>query len=204
MADQNPHDDTVPDVSPERPYSDFDYSRGAYRAGYTGERLRRRHEFPGEYQESPGRKYDHDFGYGNRYRREYMRGERDTTPQYGPGDEMPRREGRFNWRSEGPSGQRYPRGPHTGHGPAGYQRSEERIFEDVCDRLTAHGWVDASDVEVDVGNGVVTLRGQVSSRREKRLAEDSAASVRGVQDVQNRLTIRGIGSAPEGGQTDEG
>lgn len=191
--------------SPERPYSDYDYTRGAYRKGYTGERMRRDTHFPGEYDETPGRKYDYDYGYGNRYRREYMRGERDTTPEYGPGDERPRRRGRFNWRREAPSGERpsfaerprYPRGPHSGKGPAGYERSNRRILEDVCERLTAHGWVDAGEIEVEAQNGVVTMRGQVADRRQKRMAEDSAISVSGVRDVQNRLTIRDLGGSPE-------
>jgi len=30
-------------------------------------------------------------------------------------------------------------GPHSGRGPQGYRRSDERIHEEVCDRLTAHG-----------------------------------------------------------------
>ena len=70
------------------------------------------------------------------------------------------------------------------------ERSSRRMLEDVCERLTAHGWVDASNVQVEVANGVVTLRGTVDDRRQKRMAEDSAVGVRGVQDIQNRLTIR--------------
>lgn len=228
MADQQEYDqDTDPQAepgrtdfdSPERPYSDFDYTQGAYREGYSGERMRRRAHFPGEYDETPGRKYDYDYGYGNRYRREYMRGQRDASPQYGPGDEMPRRHrrprrrGRFNWRREGPSGEgvsmgrafydqepfegRFPRGPHSGKGPAGYQRSNRRILEDVCERLTGHGWVDAGEIEVETENGVVTLRGQVDDYRQKRMAEDSAISVSGVRDVQNRLTVRDRGAKAE-------
>src|SRR5207237_3035463 len=42
------------------------------------------------------------------------------------------------------------RGPYTGHGPRGYQRGDDRIREDVCERLTRHGMLDASDVEVVV------------------------------------------------------
>ncbi|MDX1665310.1 MAG: BON domain-containing protein [Candidatus Promineifilaceae bacterium] len=81
------------------------------------------------------------------------------------------------------------RGPHTGKGPAGYRRSSERIEEDVCERLTHDGWVDATNVEVEVEEDVVNLRGTVDSRRSKRRAEDLAESVRGVFDVMNYLTI---------------
>jgi len=34
-------------------------------------------------------------------------------------------------------------GPHAGRGPRGYTRSDERIREDICDRLAEHGFVDA-------------------------------------------------------------
>ena len=80
-------------------------------------------------------------------------------------------------------------GPHTGLGPAGYTRSDERIHEDVCERLTHHGAVDASDIEISVEDGIVTLSGTVDWFRSKRMAEDTALSVSGVRDVQNRLTL---------------
>jgi hypothetical protein len=81
-------------------------------------------------------------------------------------------------------------GPHAGRGPRGYQRSNERIQEDIYERLTVHGQIDATDVEVRVDNGEVTLTGQVSDRRAKRLAEDVAESVNGVRDVHNELRLR--------------
>jgi hypothetical protein len=81
-------------------------------------------------------------------------------------------------------------GPHVGRGPKGYQRSEERIREEVNDRLTAHGLVDATDVEVRVQNGEITLTGFVDSREAKRAAEDCAEDVSGVREVHNHLRIR--------------
>lgn len=80
-------------------------------------------------------------------------------------------------------------GPHVGRGPEGYTRSPERIQEDVCERLTHHGYLDASHIRVRVEKDEVTLEGQVDSRRAKRLAEDLAEHVRGVRDVHNRLRI---------------
>ena len=81
-------------------------------------------------------------------------------------------------------------GPHVGRGPKGYQRSEERMREEINDRLTAHGLIDASDVEVRIQNAEVTLTGFVDSRDAKRAAEDCAEDVQGVREVHNHLRIR--------------
>ncbi|MDQ3950889.1 MAG: BON domain-containing protein, partial [Gemmatimonadota bacterium] len=77
-----------------------------------------------------------------------------------------------------------------GRGPRGYRRSDERIREDINDRLTWHPDIDASDVEVRVENGEVTLSGVVEDRRAKRLAADIADEVAGVEDVHNQLKVR--------------
>jgi hypothetical protein len=81
-------------------------------------------------------------------------------------------------------------GPFTGMGPEGYQRADDRIEEDVCERLTQHGRLDASDIQVEVKNAEVTLKGEVDSRGAKRMAEDTAESVSGVKDVHNELKVR--------------
>lgn len=87
-------------------------------------------------------------------------------------------------------------GPHTGKGPKGYQRSDERIREDVYQRLTAHGQIDARAISVEVHDGEVTLRGPVDSRRTKRMAEDTVDSISGVRDVHNDLTIQPAAEKP--------
>jgi osmotically-inducible protein OsmY len=76
-----------------------------------------------------------------------------------------------------------------GKGPKGYKRSDDRIREDVCDRLS-EGWIDASDIEISVSEGEVTLSGYVDERRMKHIAEDLAERVSGVQDVHNHLRVR--------------
>ena len=85
---------------------------------------------------------------------------------------------------------RIPRGRFTGRGPKGYQRSDERIREDVCEELALDGDIDASDIEVRAANCVVTLDGEVGSREEKRLAEDIAEAAPGVRDVHNNLQVK--------------
>src|SRR3712207_6478486 len=86
---------------------------------------------------------------------------------------------------------REPQGLHRGRGPKGYKRSDERIHEDVCERLTEDPMIDASNVEVEVKNGEVTLSGTVSSRGLKRRAEDLAELASGVGHVQNNLRVEG-------------
>jgi hypothetical protein len=79
---------------------------------------------------------------------------------------------------------------HRGRGPKGYTRSDERIREDVNDRLMEDWGVDATDIEVSVVAAEVTLNGTVDGRESKRRAEDIAADVTGVRDVQNNLRVR--------------
>jgi osmotically-inducible protein OsmY len=88
---------------------------------------------------------------------------------------------------------------HRGRGPKGYQRSDQRILEDVNDRLTDDPHIDASEVDVTVTNREVTLSGTVNSRFEKRHAEDLAESVSGVNHVQNNLRIQQYADAGMGG-----
>jgi hypothetical protein len=82
-------------------------------------------------------------------------------------------------------------GPFAGRGPKGYQRSDSRIREDVADRLTDATDIDASEMEVMVSNGEVTLSGTVRSRYEKRRSEDVSERIAGVRDVHNNLRVSG-------------
>ena len=78
---------------------------------------------------------------------------------------------------------------HRGRGPKNYTRSDERIAEDVNDRLADDPHIDASDIEVSVSAGEVTLGGTVTERFAKRHAEDIAERVSGVKHVQNNLRV---------------
>lgn len=148
----------------------------------------------------------------------YVAGHRSTGYGYGPGGEAYRGgpdEGRFedphqsrdwapyrgqpDWprhqqRGESGGGDS-PRGTSQGEqsfrgrGPRGYKRSDDRIREDVCDRLTEDHDVDASDIEVVVQAGEVTLEGTVGERRLKWMAEEIASRCSGVLDVHNHLRV---------------
>lgn len=73
-------------------------------------------------------------------------------------------------------------------------RDDERILEDIHRRLVAHPWLDSSDVEVDVADGVVTLGGQVPTRTMRRELEDSCHAVHGVHDVLVRVRVSPVRS----------
>jgi len=90
-----------------------------------------------------------------------------------------------------------PRPSFRGIGPKNYERSDDRIREDVCERLSQDEYVDASDIDVTVSGGIVTLTGTIEARGPKRRAEDIAESVGGVRDVQNNLRLAQDATAPD-------
>lgn len=89
-------------------------------------------------------------------------------------------------------------GRFAGRGPKGWSRKDDRIMEDVCQILTDHPDIDASDMEVKVEGGEVTLSGTVDSRMIKRMAEDIVDHVSGVRDVHNQLRVKQNAQAAEG------
>ncbi|MBV9241996.1 MAG: BON domain-containing protein, partial [Acidobacteria bacterium] len=97
------------------------------------------------------------------------------------GDDEAERRRQMDYRREG---------DFRGRGPRGYTRSDDRIKEDLSDRLTDDYALDASEIDVDVTNGEVVLSGTVESRYEKRRAEDVAEAVSGVRNVENRLRVK--------------
>ena len=80
-------------------------------------------------------------------------------------------------------------GNYRGRGPKNYTRSDERIREDINDRLTDYAYIDASDIDVKVNNSEVVLSGTVDSRFDKRLAESIAEDVTGVRNVENHIRV---------------
>ena len=165
----------------ERGYSEGlgqDYSqRYNYPTGF------RSRESSSERYGDRGRNYDRERNDRSNYDRGEERGwldrASDTIASWF-GDEDAERRRRMDDRGE------YRRG----RGPKNYRRSDERIKEDVNDRLSDDYYLDASDVEVTVENMEVTLTGTVGSRNEKRRAEDLAESVSGVTNVENRLRVK--------------
>jgi hypothetical protein len=80
------------------------------------------------------------------------------------------------------------RGRGPGKAPKGYTRGDERIREDICERLMLSPY-DSSEVEVTVAAGEVTLTGTVRSRADKWGIEDVAEVALGVQHVNNQIRV---------------
>jgi CBS domain-containing protein/osmotically-inducible protein OsmY len=74
-------------------------------------------------------------------------------------------------------------------GPKGWQRSDERIHDDVCERLANEPGIDPSEVIVEVNGGNVVLTGSVPDRGMKYRIEDIVDGCSGVRDVDNRLRV---------------
>jgi hypothetical protein len=79
---------------------------------------------------------------------------------------------------------------HRGRDPKGYRRSDEVIREDVSEALYRSSEVDASEIEVFVSSGHVTLKGSIPSRDQKKLAELTIENLAGIEDVFNELKIK--------------
>jgi hypothetical protein len=126
------------------------------------------------------RRYDNsnrEYGFGPNGERYY--GDRST----------PSREYGFSPYGERHHGQ-HSSGLYYGRGPKGYQRSDERIHDDACECLARDPRVDASDIEVTVHSGEITLNGTVADRRQKRCAEDAVEHVLGVKEIHNRIRVQ--------------
>jgi hypothetical protein len=144
---------------------------------------------------TPGRRYGSEPGYGDRYGGEFgTAADAVRRYDYSEGDD---------YRVERPAGGsrayasptygvpqgQLVRGGFAGRGPKGYTRSDERLKEDISERLTDDPYVDASDVSVEVRGGKVTLTGQVDQRWTKHHVEDLVDRCSGVQEIENRLTV---------------
>jgi osmotically-inducible protein OsmY len=80
-------------------------------------------------------------------------------------------------------------GDHRGEGPQSDLDPDARIVDDVSKRLTEDGQINASKVEVVARAGEVTLNGTVTTAAERARAEELAAAVAGVNQVQNKLLV---------------
>lgn len=140
---------------------------------------------PYPYGEEPGHRHLED------WQRPWQMGE---EAAYGSRSQSPSQQRSYasgGYQSNYASSRSYARGAHRGRGPKGYQRSDERLREDICERLTEDPHIDASELTIEVANGEVTISGTVPDRRMKRAAEDLVEECSGVKQVHNALRVDG-------------
>jgi osmotically-inducible protein OsmY len=121
----------------------------------------------------------------------------DPLPRQSEGRPQQQRQNRYGQSGYGESAfygrgrqqqRRYPQGPK------GYTRSDERLREDISERLMQAYDIDSSEVTVQVQGGKVVLDGTVPSRYMKHAIEDIADGAPGVQDVDNRIRVTSSGN----------
>lgn len=81
--------------------------------------------------------------------------------------------------------------------PKNYRRPDERVLDNVCERLAMHPGVDVFDVTVHIEAGVIRLGGTVKDRYERRLVEKITEGVWGVRDIENGVRFRDPTVSPE-------
>jgi osmotically-inducible protein OsmY len=67
--------------------------------------------------------------------------------------------------------------------------SDERLREDICDRLMQMGPVDCTEIDVSVNNGVVQLEGTLPNEDFKQRVLDVVSTVAGTDQIESRLQI---------------
>jgi hypothetical protein len=94
------------------------------------------------------------------------------------------------------SGASHEPAPMPARGPKNYQRSDDRIKEDIYDKLMHDHRINADEVVIEVSAGIVTLLGSVAHRQMKHWIEDIAADCAGVKDVENKLRVAITATGP--------
>lgn len=175
----------------EAGYGDSERSQAWARESFRGR--------PSSFSYEPGRNRVNQ-AYGDRYGSDYRFVGEDRSgsdSRFRGADDYGRRRGFMeragdevaSWFGDEGAEHRRKMDEHRGKGPKGYQRSDARIEEDVNDRLSDDPVLDASNITVTVQGAEVTLDGFVSSRWDKRRAEDLVDEVSGVRHVQNNLRV---------------
>ncbi len=112
-------------------------------------------------------------------------------------DTMRSADNRQGWQGR-PQQQRYRTGPK------GYTRSDERLREDISERLMMADSIDSSEVTVSVKDCKVVLEGTVPTRYMKHAIEDLVDAAPGVQDIDNRIRVERTESQYGSGQSGAG
>ena len=180
-------------------YGSSTYDRGSYGRGSERDYERRGDEHAwnrggqSEWESGRGERWGQGHGERSGQGREWEGSGRSSFGGYGTGGSGSGRteSGSFGDTGAygGGAGNSWGRQSFSGRGPKDYKRSDDRIREEISDRLTDDHHVDATEISVQVQGGEVTLTGTVPSRDQKRRAEDLAESISGVREVTNNLRV---------------
>jgi hypothetical protein len=166
------------------------YGGGSYqREGFRGEQQRSYGEFrePGRFGSSQWRPEESSRqrqGYGRQYESQSF------DQPYPPGfqSEFGSSQGATRYGSGSQGYSEY--GAHRGKGPKGYTRSDDRLKEVICEKLTDDPMIDASEINVEVTSQIVKLTGTVDDRSTKYEVEELIERCGGVKDIDNQLRVR--------------
>lgn len=98
----------------------------------------------------------------------------------------------MNHKPDADLGGYYARDTHRGGYGDDYARERKSgnpIRDEICARLADYPGIDASEIDVEVVDGAVTLSGIVNSSLQKQIALDIALACEGVTDVRNQLQV---------------
>ena len=82
------------------------------------------------------------------------------------------------------------RSHHRGRGPQDWSRDDQLVYVEVCERLLHDRLIDARGIEVEVEDGVVSLRGEVRAAADPVLAARLVGETPGVKGVRLELILR--------------
>jgi osmotically-inducible protein OsmY len=106
---------------------------------------------------------------------------------------------RAGWYGRTPTGTSAPGGQRKKRtGPKNYQRSDERLKEQIIERLMESSSVDIGNLECEVKDGVVTLSGTVETRSDRYQIENVVDDVWGVKDIANNMRVKSVQAADHG------
>jgi len=179
-------------------YSGFERSRDRDRWGeqrdYRGESSR----FGGGYGSQSGYGSQQRFGGGESRFGDEQRWRGESQGFFGDRDREGWRGGRFGYGERGRDRPGFFQRLFK-RGPKGYQRSDERLREDISERLMYAMEIDSSEVTITATDGRVTLDGTVPDRFMKHAIEDMVDECPGVQDIDNRIRVQREGASSQSG-----
>lgn len=78
---------------------------------------------------------------------------------------------------------------YSGRGPKNHHRSDDSLREEISEQLMRSPDIDASELEVEVKGGDVTISGNIPTRQMKHWTEDLVEDIRGVKNLVIKIKV---------------